>query len=753
MRMTCPQRIDPVKLLGLLPLLIITPSFAAEVSSSPHSNPEANATGVQRHSSSATELQAPASAGVRINTSDRTATRRPSSATSSSRKSAAPSAPTEAGLTAQALPAAAGEPELRPIDTQVGATLTTGGGAGYESSYGSLDAFIPLSQTVGRNLTFLQSRVLVDAAEGNVGGNLLLGYRHFNPKTTNVIGGYLGFDIRDTGYNTVSQLGAGFEVIAPKAEFRVNGYLPLGDREREISSTTTQIGGQAASSPFFQGNSLVTKTATQILRTDRLLENSLGGFDAEVGAQLLRWNLDSSLYGYLGTYYYGGYKVSDIFGARGRLEARLSQNLQAGVSVQSDREFGTTVTANLSVRFGRKPSSSTGVATPLTDGWAHMGDWITRQNAIAVTQRSSTNVETVGGETLPLLNPATGQPWFFTHVNLGVGRSNGTFEDPYGTVAEAVKTVPQDGNGIIYVQAGTNPGIPSFTVPKNVQALSTGVEQSLPTVQRGVVVLPLSRTGGTLPTVLGTVTMSDNTTLSGFDIIPPTSSTGVIAKDVQNVIVRQNKVSVSGDDTPGIRLENVTGTATVTGNQVNTSGNSTNTIFTKNADGIQLVQDNTRLDRLVVTNNVVTTAGRDAFGIWVIATGSQIGTIGISDNTVTTNGPNSVGIIVQTQPNSLISNLTVSNNLLQPSTGDKIRIDNWGDRPFCAAIKGNRFAAGGGLIRLDSGIRFLPSVQPFKVVGLSNLSLDNPGATLLYDTFLNVANSPTAGFANTASCP
>ena len=86
-----------------------------------------------------------------------------------------------------------------------------------------------------------------------------------------------------------------------------------------------------------------------------------------------------------------------------------------------------------------------------------MGDWITRQNAIAVSQRTRTNVETVGGEILPLLNLATGQPWFFTHVNLGLGCSNGsTFEDPYGTVADTVKTVPQDGNGIIYVQAGTN---------------------------------------------------------------------------------------------------------------------------------------------------------------------------------------------------------------------------------------------------------------------------------------------------------
>jgi trimeric autotransporter adhesin len=728
MRMTRPRRMAPAQLLGvlpLLPLLLTAPTLATEAGLS--------AALVNVAETHPAETKTAGSKTGDVNTAEITDAN-----------------PRAAGM-AQSLMMAQSEPpqpELQPIATQVGATLTTGEGTGYESSYGSLDAFIPLHQRVSRDLSFLQSHLLVDTAAGNAGGNLILGYRRFNPQQSRVVGGYLGVDLRNTGKRTISQLGAGFEVIYPTVEFRVNGYLPLGDRDRETASNTSIVSTSAASSPFFLGNALVTTTASQTQRTDRLFETALAGLDAEVGAQLLRWNLDSSLYGYLGAYFYGGPNVSDFVGVRGRLEARLSRNLQAGLSVQSDHEFGTTATANVSLRFGRKPSSSTGSPTRLTDGWAHMGDWIHRQNNVAVTHRTTTQVETVGGQTVALLNPATGQPWFFTHVNLGIGNSNGTFETPYGTVAAAVLTVPQDGNGIIYVQAGTNPGIPGFTVPPNVQALSTGVQQSLPTVQRGPVILPMSADGGILPTVLDTVKLSNNTTLSGFNVTPPDLNSGITANNVQNVIVRQNQVAVNGDDTPGIRLENVAGVATVTGNRVVTTGNSTNEVFTRNADGIQIVQANTALSQLSITNNIVTTSGRDTYGIWVITSrdNSPITTATISGNTVGTTGASEDGIVVQA--GSQIANLTVSNNLLQPAI-NSIRLQKLATQTVCAAIKNNRFTAGGGTISLSAGLSATGTVQPFRVVDLNNLHIDNPGSTAAYDGL----PAPTASFVNANSCP
>src|SRR5690348_10177140 len=49
-------------------------------------------------------------------------------------------------------------------------------GAGFDN-FGSFEAFIPVLQSPGKNLTFLEGKLLWTTSNGALGGNLLLGHR------------------------------------------------------------------------------------------------------------------------------------------------------------------------------------------------------------------------------------------------------------------------------------------------------------------------------------------------------------------------------------------------------------------------------------------------------------------------------------------------------------------------------------------------------------------------------------------------
>ncbi len=658
----------------------------------------------------------------------------------------------------------------RPLPAQIGASFTTGSGVGYESSFGSVEGFVPLVQTPGKEIGYVQGRLNLDT-DADPGGNLLLGYRAFNPTTQTLLGGYLGFDIRGTGNQTVSQLGAGIEALLPAVELRLNGYLPVGNRSREIASSSvfTDNITAANSTPRFQGNFLVVGgQSLRTTQTTRLFEDSLAGFDAEAGVKIAQWSPVGTLKSYLGLYYYGSPRVDDFVGVRGRLEARINESFRAGLSIQGDREFGTTAVASVAFAF---PGVGSRATEPQQLAWAEAGNFVFRQSMVAVTQRRTTEVFTTvtGTREIALLNPSTNQPWFFQHVALGGATGSGTFEAPSSTVEAGLAAARGDRNDIVYVQAGSNPGIPAFPIPANVQVLSTGVTQQIQTTQQGLTTLPLSGSG-ILPRVLGTVTLGNNTTLAGFNITPPINNVGVLANGVRDVTIRQNQVSVTGNDTTGIRLQNVTGAATIVSNTVSTNGfeaygifltpNSNSSITTATVSDNIITTDgdfargifiypntNNAIATLTVLGNTVTTSGDFADGIaFLIDNNSSVTTATISGNTVRTTGSNADGIYTELTTASSLASLSVTNNQIPESGLNNVQVGNFGGQPICASIRGNvaQNPRGGGVnFDLQSG------VATFRVIDLPNLSINNSGGTFQYD----FVGAPTASYVNVPSCP
>ncbi len=617
-------------------------------------------------------------------------------------------------------PSAPVAPAYPPIPVRGGASFNSGPGVGYESSFFGLDGFVPLTQTPGKNLTYAQGRLLLDTNGGNPGGNFALGYRAFDPSSGRILGGYVGVDVRDTGRTTFSQLGAGVEALFPGFEFRVNGYLPVGDRRREVasqsfastsstSSTSSSLSGSGTTAPTnirFQGNNLLfdvpaastltttTTTRNQTTRFTRALDEvSLGGFDAEGGVKIAQLAPGSDLRSYLGMYYYSGEGVSGFVGVRGRLALRFNDLVTAGLAVQGDREFGTTAVATVSLQFPTVGRRTTGQPA---DNWARVGDSAIRNQAVAVTERSrtststqvtqdvQTSTQTVGsgsGGTIIVQNPATGQPYVFQHAVLGAAGGTGTFESPFGTVAAAITAAPGDGNGIVYVQAGTNPGIPAFTIKDGVQVLSSGVAQTLATVQAGNLQLPLSGTG-TLPRVAGTVTMGNNTTLGGFNITG-FNGQGVFGTGLRNVTIQDNVITALGNNNGIILDDNLTGAVTIRRNTIGIGISAGMVVAASQPVATPLTID--------ISNNTV--QNTTSIGILMITSGNTTATATIANNTVT--NADFIGIDALSQSNSPVR-MQIDNNQVNNVQfwGGQIgiRVNAFGAGPLFASVTNNRVA-------------------------------------------------------------
>ncbi|WP_299493320.1 right-handed parallel beta-helix repeat-containing protein [Acaryochloris sp. IP29b_bin.137] len=521
-----------------------------------------------------------------------------------------------------------------------------------------VETFIPLWQDPGQALTFFEGRLLIDD-RGNPGGNVIFGYRQYSESLNRTLGAHLGFDIRNTDNNTFQQLGLGFESLGSDVDFYLNGFWPIGTTQRQTGQSIVDTGLQLSGQPRFAGNALVLDVQRQ-LQIIRQFEEALPGVDLEIGKQLFRFKNGGDLQAFLGSYFLHSGIRGNTFGARFRVQMQPTRNISAGVGVQHDAFFGTHVLGNIT--FTWPENRPKGPITQENSVAARMGSSVNRVNNVIVDTPTATEVQTEN-RAVAAINPATGQPWFFNHVNLGLGNSDGTFESPFGTVAEALAATRGDGNDIVYVAQGTNPGIPAFTIPDNVQVRSQGPIQQIPvapitsqlsppvSLNLGMAQLPFSG-NGQFPTVTGTVTMRNNTLLSGF-AINPNGANGVEAVGVQNVVIDQNQITNADN---GIRLQNLTGTVEVTNNVVTQATD----------DGIDLGLSNTNLNSVLISGNTVSNTGDEGIDVDVYNS-SQLNTVTISGNTVNEVGSEASGINLYLFNDSQTNLATISGNIVTTS--------------------------------------------------------------------------------------
>ncbi|MDY7013990.1 MAG: right-handed parallel beta-helix repeat-containing protein, partial [Cyanobacteriota bacterium] len=516
------------------------------------------------------------------------------------------------------------------ISPRIGGQITTGPGIGYGSSFGSFYGFVPIAQTPGSTLAFAETRLNISTDKGRLGGNIALGYRNYLSDANLALGGYLAYDIRQTGNSTFNQIGAGLELLGDPWEVRLNSYFPVGNTRVLVSEQSSQ--SLAFSNPRFTGNILQLTQQTST-RRDRLQESALTGFDLEAGARLIAWD-GGDLRGYLGTYVYGGAGVSPFAGFRTRLAVRPAPNLNVGISLQSDREFGTNFVLSFGANWGGHLARG---KTRTESAIARLVDAIARQENIVATQRWETDFLLSQSE-VQALNPTTGQPWFFRHVTLNGTGGDGTFGSPFNTVTTALNGIPSDGNQIVYIQ-GTGT-IPGFTLPASVRLLSSGPVQTLNA--QTAIQLPGSGSGN-IPTINGTVTLQPDSVLNGFNLVvpsptpppsgtpttPPATSLVPIILDGQNgsFSVQNVTATVSTANTPAISCSNVTGTV-----NLDLSGSN---LTVENGNGIRCTNVTGTVTINAPTQNATLTVNSGQAGIFFQ---DNPGTVNLANLEITANG-------------------------------------------------------------------------------------------------------------------
>jgi hypothetical protein len=493
-------------------------------------------------------------------------------------------------------------------------------GGGYDG-FGRLEFFAPLYQQPAENVVFAEGKLLIDN-DVNFGGNLRVGYRQVLNNQGQTLGGYIGVDRRDTGNRGMHQIGVGVETVGELWSVRANGYIPVGDTRDQVGRTFTNAN--------FAGNRL-------LYDANDIYESALGGFDLEAGSRLAQWQNVGNLYGYIGPYFLTGEGADDTWGIRSRLAMEINSGLNLGVGVQHDDLFGTNAVFSItaSVPNGpNRPQRETPDAQAVA--LANLSQPVARTEAIVVDVQQETQSNQVA------INPATNQPYFFIHVQTG-GTGTGTIESPYGfgDFATATASAGTDGNFVVYANETQPTNIGRFSVPANVQVLSTGPVEIVPLLDQGIRTAPIQLPGSGkgaafYPNITGQATLNAGSRLSGFDFVNAGlnfTGTGGGANVVRPPI-STSCVPISNSLT---LVENVTISTT----QNDAAGN-----------GVEVDND----PNVVICNSTITTAGEFAAGVRVANDGAAT----LLNNTITTTGGNARGVIAQDDGQVTLTNNTIT---------------------------------------------------------------------------------------------
>lgn len=473
----------------------------------------------------------------------------------------------------------------------VGYRYQAGDTIGRVGGLSSFDAFFPLLEGEDSDwLTFIDARLLLGDDNHNLGSNIGLGARQYLPEYQRTIGGYIYYDTRDAGYANFGQVSGGIETLGDIWDARLNWYVPTGTTRKQYATSHINSGGNYQ----FIGHYLYGGTFT------RYFQAAMTGLDMEAGAKFYT-NDYMDLRAYAGWYHFQASGSKQAWGWKSRVESRISDVVSLNLSVQNDRVFDTTVNFAVGIQWPSITGLRNGPRSDLK-AWDRLGESPERLRAIVVANQSIDDPN--GGL---IINPSTGNPYYFMHVASG-GNSDGSYEDPYATLAAAFADPrTQQGDLIVYDHlTGSETG--DFVLAPNTQVLSEGPTQFINT-QFGSLQLPDSGTGIN-PDITGSFTLNNGSVLSGFDI---TTTTGrsIIANGVGNIRVANNTINnTTAGISAGIDLLNVTGSVTF----------DDTTISRTNGIGLLIVGG----DADIAFNNSPITASSSTYGVRIQNAGGSV---------------------------------------------------------------------------------------------------------------------------------
>lgn len=349
---------------------------------------------------------------------------------------------------------------------------------------------------------------------GHGGASLLL-------HTRQLIGGALigagtSFTVQESALDNVFEQGGVHVEIFPNDiwSFRANGYVPTGAVRREFFNS-----GPIPQDPIFEGNNIIVPTLTTTLK-----EAGLQGIDLEAARKI--GNLAAEFFG--GYYKYQARAGRDAEGGKVGVRAYISRRLQAHFTVSNDKRFGSQAFGGIVWNVG----GASGMAPTSMHDKLYIP--VERNHQIVMTQER-------GQEAGKVIAEDGGVPITVTHVQEGAaGTNSGTFENPFN-----LNTLPPtQPTNIVYVHAGTGPYINDYTLFPGQRFLGEGNgETHFVDTQFGKIELPDGTGFGASPTIMGTLTASNNSEISNVNLDP--AGPGIVLPGLVGT-VNVNRTDITG---------------------------------------------------------------------------------------------------------------------------------------------------------------------------------------------------------------
>ena len=264
-------------------------------------------------------------------------------------------------------------------------------------------------------------------------------------------------------------------------------------------------------------------------------------------------------------------------------------------------------------------------------------------------------------------------------------KGNGTYESPFTKLSSALASA--QASDIVLVFRGKDPGLGSFTIPDGVRVWSDNPFQRISTRNFGYISLP--GTGTEPPTrVLGTVTMGNNSDLSGFHFVSITGN-AVVGNEISNVVITRNLFTYTTRES--VLLTNVGGTVTINYNQL--YGKRRTAAVSERLDstypGIFIINSKQNMRAIIYRNSVLDPPGD---GIKILTKGTGVTNASVDSNTVS----DSFGAGIKffsfdfANTTAVITYNSVGRNTLQAAQDGAIRFGTFNDITGNVTIKNNR---------------------------------------------------------------
>ncbi|WP_158545483.1 hypothetical protein [Bremerella cremea] len=421
-------------------------------------------------------------------------------------------------------------------------------GAGYAYSYSDVRAWVPIYESEdSQSLTFVDTAVLL-ANDSKVGMNAVIGQRFYFEELDRTFGGYVGYDNRDTGYQTVSQVATGFESLG-RIDFRANAYLPT-------DSESQQIGATSFFNPSYVGNNI------QLSETF-FAETAMRGFDAEFGGAVPKFG--DYLRAYVGTYNYQAGSQPQAWGFKTRFESHVSDQMRLYLTVTNDQVFDTNVVFGISLFW---PGTRARRSPRYDDMLTRMDEPLIRKEAVTVNRFEKI-------QSVFATNTITNMAQRVVHVDPNAtSNGDGSVENPYNSLA-FVQGGSQ-ANDFVFVHPnsnGSSTNLDSGIALQDRQRLLASTTQHKFTATQGTFDLPGYESGNkpVLDSTGVTVQLANGNEVSGFKFDDP-GNTAINGGTVNGFDINNNAFEHLGSlSTRSIYVTDLRGEGVIRNNDVTAS--------------------------------------------------------------------------------------------------------------------------------------------------------------------------------------